>query len=67
MTSIKSADFTKKNLDVPKIYPTLLNRNNDSNWTKTSDGPCAGDDDFMNDLLSKPMIDDDFEIPINNR
>ena len=39
------------------------NCRNDSAWTKESDGPCEGDEDFMNDLLSKPMTDD-FEIPI---
>ena len=37
----------------------------DSDWSKASDGPCEGDEDFMNDLLSKPMTDD-FEIPISS-
>ena len=36
-----------------------------SDWSKASDGPCEGDEDFMNDLLSKPMTDD-FEIPISS-
>ena len=36
-----------------------------SDWSKASDGPCEGDEDFMNDLLSRPMADD-FEIPISS-
>ena len=44
---------------------TSTNCQTNSDWSKASDGPCEGDEDFMDDLLSRPMTDD-FEIPISS-
>lgn len=38
--------------------------NKNKTWIMVSSGVCDGDEDFMADSLVKPMIDDDFEIPI---
>ena len=37
--------------------------NKNKTWIMVSSGVCDGDEDFM-DSIVKPMIDDDFEIPI---
>ena len=38
--------------------------NKNKTWIMVSSGVCDGDEDFMADSIVKPMIDDDFEIPI---
>lgn len=62
-TSVEGGEILEKSFNSLECMESF-NCVNMSEWKKKADGPCEGDDDFMADLLSKPMTDD-FEIPIS--